>query len=76
MRFEKFDALMIDLIKSGRAVTASALTTALDAEAKPFVTIPGEEFRVIDRRLQALRKQKVIECSRLGRFTVWKLITQ
>jgi hypothetical protein len=76
MSFEKFDALMIELIKSGQAVTASALTTALEADAKPFVTIAGEEFRVIDRRLQALRKKKVIECTRQGRFTVWKLIAQ
>ena len=53
--------------------TAAALTTALDAEAKPLMNQPNEEFRVIDRRLQALRKKGDIAWERRGALVVWSL---
>lgn len=73
--YTEFDQLMLQLIKSGRA-TASGLEVALEQQIKPFVTKAGEEFRVIDRRLQALRKKGVIACSRVGRDIVWCITAQ
>ena len=54
--YTEFDKKMLALIDAG-AKTAAALTAALNAEAKPLMNQPKEEFRVIDRRLQALRKK-------------------
>lgn len=73
--YTEFDQLMLQLIKSGRA-TASGLEVALEQQIKPFVTKAGEEFRVIDRRLQALRKKGAIACGRVGRDTVWRITAQ
>lgn len=41
--------------------------------AKPLMNQPKEEFRVIDRRLQALRKKSVIAWERRGSLVVWSL---
>jgi len=41
--------------------------------AKPLMNQPKEEFRVIDRRLQALRKKSVIAWERRGSRVVWSL---
>jgi len=71
--YEEFDKKMLALIDAGRG-TAAALTGALNAEAKSFMSEPGEEFRVIDRRLQALRKKGLIAWERRGSFVVWKTI--
>lgn len=65
-----FDKKMIALIQEGKN-TAAALTGALDAEAKLLMNQPREEFRVVDRRLQALRKKGVITWERRGAFVVW-----
>lgn len=70
--YTEFDKKMLVLIDAGTK-TAAALTTALDADAKPLMTKPKDEFRVIDRRLQALRKKGVIACERRGVFVVWSL---
>lgn len=70
--YTDFDKRMLALIDAGTR-TAAALTTALDAEAKPLMNQPKEEFRVIDRRLQALRKKGVIAWERRGAFVVWSL---
>lgn len=70
--YTEFDKKMLTLIASGKN-TASALTTALDAEAKPLMNQAKEEFRVVDRRLQALRKKGVITWERRGQFVVWSL---
>lgn len=67
-----FDKKMLALIESGTN-TATALTTALDADAKPLMNQPKEEFRVIDRRLQALRKKGVIAWERRGALVVWSI---
>lgn len=73
--YTEFDQLMLQLIKAGRA-TAPGLEAALEQQIKPFVTKNGEEFRVIDRRLQALRKKGLIACGRVGRDTVWRIVSQ
>ncbi|SFF33500.1 hypothetical protein [Paracidovorax wautersii] len=71
--YTDFDKKMLALIASGEN-TAAALTTALDAEAKPLMNQPKEEFRVVDRRLQALRKKGLITWERRGQFVVWSLM--
>ena len=71
--YTDFDKKMLALIDAGTN-TAAALTTALDADAKPLMNQPNEEFRVIDRRLQALRKKGVIAWERRGAFVVWSLV--
>lgn len=70
--YKEFDKKMLALIGEG-GQTASRLTIALDAEAKQLVSEPGDEFRVVDRRLQALRKKGVIEWMRNGREIVWSI---
>lgn len=73
--YTEFDKKMLALIDQGKN-TAAALTIALNAEAMPLMTQPGEEFRVVDRRLQALRKNGVITWERRGAFVVWSLKSQ
>ena len=70
--YTEFDKKMLALIGAGTN-TAAALTAALEADAKPFMNQPKEEFRVVDRRLQALRKKEVIRWERLGKYGVWSL---
>ena len=70
--YADFDKNMLALIDAGTN-TAAALTTELDADAKPLMNQPKDEFRVIDRRLQALRKKGVITWVRRGAFVVWSL---
>jgi hypothetical protein len=70
--YTDFDKQMLALIASGKN-TAATLTIALEAEAKPLMNQPNEEFRVIDRRLQALRKKGVIAWERRGALVVWSL---
>lgn len=70
--YADFDKKMLALIDAGTN-TAAALTTALDADAQPLMNQPKDEFRVIDRRLQALRKKGVIAWERRGAFVVWSL---
>lgn len=71
--YTAFDKLMLEKIEAGHNATAAGLQAALEDQIKPFVTKEGEEFRVIDRRLQALRKKGVIACGRVGRDTVWRI---
>ena len=70
--YTDFDKKMLALIDAGTN-TAAALTTALDADAKPLMNRPKDEFRVVDRRLQALRKKGVIAWERRGAFVVWSI---
>ena len=70
--YTDFDKKMLALIGAGTN-TAAALTAALEADAKPFMNQPKEEFRVVDRRLQALRKKGAITWERRGQFVVWSL---
>lgn len=68
--FKEFDKKMLALIEA-EPKTAAALTAALHAEAKLLMSAPRTEFRVIDRRLQALRKKNKIFWERRGSFVVW-----
>lgn len=70
--YTDFDKKMLALIDAGTR-TAAALTTALDSDAKPLMNQPNEEFRVIDRRLQALRKKGLIAWERRGALVVWSI---
>lgn len=70
--YTDFDKKMLSLIEEGKN-TAAALTAALDAEAKLLTSQPKEEFRVVDRRLQALRKKGLVAWERRGSFVVWSL---
>ena len=72
--YVEFDKKMLTLIAAGTN-TAAALTKALDADAKLLMSLPNEEFRVVDRRLQALRKKGVIAWERRGPLVVWSLNT-
>lgn len=68
--YTDFDKKMLALVAAGTN-TAAALTTALNAEAKLLMNQPREEFRVVDRRLQALRKKGIIAWERRGAFVIW-----
>jgi hypothetical protein len=70
--YSEFDKKLLSCIEAGTQ-TAMRLSIALEADAKPMVGRPGEECRVIDRRLQALRKKGVIAWERRGREVVWSL---
>lgn len=70
--YTEFDKKMLALIAAGTS-TAAALTTALDADAKPLMNQPKDEFRVVDRRLQAMRKKGEITWERRRQFVVWSL---
>ena len=71
--YTEFDKKMLALIEAGTN-TAAALTTALDAEAKLLMSQPMDEFRVVDRRLQALRKKGLIAWERRGAFVLWSRV--
>lgn len=71
-KYAQLDAKLIELIKSGagtfNAIAARADVAALTA---PHETATTEGWRVVDRRLQALRKAGKIAFSRdVGRWRV------
>ena len=69
--YTALDAQIIDNIRSG-CNTAGKLTARLDSATKPFQTEHRCEMRVIDMRLQALRKAGKI---RHGlRTKVWEVV--
>ena len=70
--YELFDAKLLAAIKAG-SDTFKCLTTLLHDDAKPYSIGRDEEFRVVDRRLQSLRKKDLIECYRDGRNTRWRM---
>jgi hypothetical protein len=57
--YTTFDAKLLELIRAG-TVTATALTNALEPDCKQFekttAPFPCPAYRVVDKRLQALRK--------------------
>lgn len=71
-KYEEFDKKLLSHIETGTR-TAKALSTALESDARPMINRTGEEFRVVERRLQALRKKGVIAWRRLGSMVVWNL---
>lgn len=73
--YTELDKLMLQLIEAGGA-TASRLTLSLVQHTKAFETKSSDGYRVIDRRLQALRKKALIACVRVGRDTIWSIKPQ
>ena len=73
--YELFDAKLLAEIKTGHD-TFKTLAALLHEEAKPLATSRNEEFRVVDRRLQAMRKKGLLECYRDGRNTRWRLVAR
>ena len=70
--YTEFDAELVRLIGSGsRVFSALSSNTKLRELARPFVSPSGAEDRIIDRRLQALRKAGRIH---YGTRTGWSLI--
>jgi len=73
--YTEFDAKMPDLIRAGK-VSAMALTIALEPDCKQFeeTTSPMlcPAYRVVDKRLQALRKVGKIKVN-LG-SKAWQVI--
>lgn len=76
--YNAFDAMLLDQIRHGknRMVHLSAHKPLLEM-AKPFCTsrtgthYPTPEWRIIDRRLQALRKAgKIKHCTTIG----WRIV--
>lgn len=63
-KYEEFDKKLLREIAAGRSNFAQ-LCSALRADAVPFQLAPGSKteapvYRVVERRLQALRKRGVI----------------
>lgn len=58
--YTEFDAALLALIAGGMS-NFTRLSVQLDSLAKPFCVTPSSEpFRVVDRRLQALRKRHLV----------------
>lgn len=62
--FTQLDAAIVEEIKSGNNTFTLLQLSRAAALAKPFVTPRGDVERVIDRRLQALRKKGAIRYSK------------
>lgn len=61
-RYAELDAAILSAIQGGRKdFTSIAWNDAVDALAKPHARQMTQVFRVVDRRLQALRKRGAIE---------------
>ena len=71
-KFQDFDTKLLTLIQKGNA-TYARMCAALQAEAAALAGKSKEPWRVIDRRLQALRKKGYIKPQRAGFLTVWNL---
>lgn len=59
--FSKFDETLMDAIARGNNTATLLDATSLTALAQQFCTPNREPWRVIDRRLQALRRAGKIE---------------
>ena len=70
--YTQFDQKLLRILEAGTS-TASGLSIALKLDAKPMTTTHGEEFRVVDRRLQAMRKKGIISWARRGRTVIWQI---
>ena len=62
LKYATLDDAILTAIQSGkRDFTSIAYNDAIEALAKPHARRMTEVFRVVDRRLQALRKRGLIE---------------
>lgn len=72
--YTELDAAILERLRGG-GDTATGITNALQVMAEPMAKRDWkgrpETFRVIDRRLQALRKRGVIHPTRNGTTSVW-----
>lgn len=71
--YAEFDKAMLEAIDAG-CNTAAGLTVRLDSLAKPLAPSVGDEFRVVDKRLQAMRKKGLIVWGREGRLVLWRRV--
>ena len=69
-RYDEFDDKLLCLIKNQRA-TFRTLCEHLKAEAAAIAPRGGDGWRVVDRRLAALRKAGKISPERHGREILW-----
>jgi len=69
-KYDVLDGKILDFIKARRS-TFQSLTAQLGNEAEALSPVPGDGWRVIDRRLQALRKAGEIFCERHGKKVLW-----
>lgn len=65
-----FDVKILQLIDAGRN-TFAALALDMRESAKAFPHTDGDEWRVVDRRLQSLRRKGLIAPKRNGNVSVW-----
>lgn len=72
-KFQDFDTKLLSIIKRGDATTFKRMCAVLHSEAEALAAKSGEGWRVIDRRLQALRKRGFIKSLRAGHVVVWNL---
>lgn len=77
-RFRTLDEMLLGLIRSETAVTFNALMSVHEVlqEAKRLESHPDENAeacRIIDRRLQALRRGGHIVAKRVGRTSIWRV---
>lgn len=71
-KYENFDVAMLEAIACG-ARTFWPLCERMKEQAKPLATNPNEYWRVVDRRLQAMRKLGLCSVSREGRQSIWSI---
>ncbi len=72
--YADLDAAILAGIASGEVTRASAMSARYSALVTPFCAKAKEDYRVIDRRLQALRKAGTIQPARNGRSVSWRLM--
>ncbi len=72
--YADLDAAILAGIASGEVTRASAMSARYTALVAPFVTEKKEGYRVIDNRLQALRKAGKIQATLNERFASWRLV--
>lgn len=71
-KYTELDSKILDLIQNG-CDSFGSLSRRLSAEAEQIPGASGEGWRIVDRRLQALRKAgKVRSGRRMGR-PIWML---
>ena len=68
--YSAFDAKILELIDAGRN-TFAALSRDMQESAKAFPHTDGDEWRVVDRRLQSLRRKGLVAPKRNGNVSVW-----
>lgn len=71
-KYEEFDVALLESIMCGNN-TFMALCNEMRTQADPFASDPREYWRVIDRRLQAMRKMGHCSVRRQGLHSIWSV---